>query len=512
MQKIIKQKYIPKQRNADNHYQTALCSAQENAYEKALTAIEQAIQEEPYQALYYNTQGNILKKLNLCERAESAYKKAIRMNRDYAIAYNNLGALFYQQKKYIAAQKSYEKALSLKNNYSDALKNYRILGDYYLLSSQFSFAEKIFLALTQWYSNTEYHHRLGITYFHQKNYSAAKQQFEIVLDKNSRYEDANQFLGNTLLELREHDRAMHYYFRQLEYLPTFETYYNLGVLLMMKDKLRDAVMYFDKAQSLKPEDVAVYKNLGHIYLKQNNVLAATAAYQKADDLQPNDPETRYFLSALLKRNTFDQAPKEYISNLFDQYAAYYDKQLKNYLKYDVPQKIMSALQLEFPEVLQDNALDVVDLGCGTGLCGELLRPFSKKLTGVDLSQQMIAVAQSKNCYDQLMTEDITAALLTLQDIDLIVAADVLPYFGNLEKLLSTVKNALSPRGIFAFSIEKTHVANFVLQTTMRYAHSRIYIESLAKTYAFQIARFDNAVLRQNQGVDVEGYLIFLKIK
>ena len=47
-------------------------------------------------------------------------------------------------------------------------------------------------------------------------------------------------------------------------------------------------------------------------------------------------------------------------------------------------------------------LDVLDAGCGTGLCGPLLAPYARRLIGVDLSEGMLALAKEKHVYDALI--------------------------------------------------------------------------------------------------------------
>ena len=76
----------------------------------------------------------------------------------------------------------------------------------------------------------------------------------------------------------------------------------------------------------------------------------------------------------------DRSPSDYIVEYFDSFAEGFDAKLVGVLGYDVPEKICSVIRTSAPaEVLYD----AVDIGCGTGLCGPLLRPFAKKLTGVD---------------------------------------------------------------------------------------------------------------------------------
>lgn len=353
------------------------------------------------------------------------------------------------------------------------------------------------------------HFRLGLAYFSLKNFELAKQEFQTVLSLDHTHPNANQCLANSLLELGDHEMAIHYYFRQMEKNPWFETYYNLGVLFMMKDRLQDAVSYFNKAIEINPNNLATQINLGNVYLKKNNPAQAMIYYEKANALKPKDPEIQHILSALQQKEISNIAPAEYVTHLFDQYAPYYDLHLTKALKYNSPEKILQTIQLEYSD-FTDSKRVILDLGCGTGLCGALFKPYAQKLIGVDLSKNMLKAARYKQIYDELVSDDITHALTQFANIDLILAADVFTYCGDLESTFKNTFTALKNNGLFIFTVEKTAEKSFILQTSIRYAHSKPYLASLAKAHHFEILRFDNIVLRNQQNKPVEGYLVFLK--
>ncbi len=80
----------------------------------------------------------------------------------------------------------------------------------------------------------------------------------------------------------------------------------------------------------------------------------------------------------------------------------------------------------------DGRLVVLDAGCGTGLCGPLLRPYASRLVGVDLSGGMLDHARRKEIYTDLVQSELTEFLAAQQRaFDVIVAADTLVYFGDL---------------------------------------------------------------------------------
>ena len=524
--------------DADLLHTLGILYAKAHYYNEAINKIQQAIQIKSNDASYYNSLGNIYRKLNQSSNAKKAFQKAIKINPNYAIVHNNIGNVFFDAQEYIAAKKSYEKAIELNENYADAYANLGILltqtehekaaiaallkavslnsehttalnqlGDCYLRAQDYQKAGDIFLRVVSINpNNSESQHRLGIAYFYLKEFKKAQEQFEQTLLLNYNHPEANQYLANTYLQLRDHEKALHYYFRQLDKQPLFETYYNLGVLLMMQDHFKDALLYFDQALTMNPDDIATYLNCGSIYLKSNQLEEAIKSYEAALKYNPQDEEIRHILSAIKQQSISAKAPAAYITHLFDQYAPYYEHHLTARLDYQVPQKIEQVLALDFPNTQFHT---ILDLGCGTGVCGAYLKPLCQKLIGVDLSEAMLTLAREKNCYDELICADIMDALNRFNHVDLMIAADVLPYFGDLNPLFSSMKKALAKNGIFIFNVEKTTQKDFILQTSIRYAHRKNYIESLSHQYQFNIIRFDNLVLRKQKNEPVEGYVVVL---
>ena len=78
------------------------------------------------------------------------------------------------------------------------------------------------------------------------------------------------------------------------------------------------------------------------------------------------------------------------------------------LSYRAPALV--AAMLEDSGVEASKSLDVLDAGCGTGLCGPLMAPYARRLVGVDLSAGMLAQAKEKNVYDELFKVELTAYL------------------------------------------------------------------------------------------------------
>ncbi|MEM9044515.1 MAG: methyltransferase [Pseudomonadota bacterium] len=205
-----------------------------------------------------------------------------------------------------------------------------------------------------------------------------------------------------------------------------------------------------------------------------------------------------------------QAPKaagRYIRRLFDEYATQFDEHLLVDLSYRAPNLVFSASE----DILNETTPDIVDLGCGTGLCGPLFEPFAVSLVGVDLSPKMLEQADLKGCYSDLVEADLIKFLQERPlSFDLAISADVLVYFGDLSDIFGAVYGALRPGGHFAFTVERSDTDRWQLQRNGRYTHGRDYVERLAQGTGLEVVSVSEEILRLNFDEPVAGDAWLLK--
>jgi predicted TPR repeat methyltransferase len=202
-----------------------------------------------------------------------------------------------------------------------------------------------------------------------------------------------------------------------------------------------------------------------------------------------------------------RAPSIYIRRLFDSYAQRYDRHLFTELDYQVPNLLRDLVDGR----VQDGALDIADLGCGTGALGPLFRRLARRLDGVDLSPAMLGHADARGVYDELMEGDLLAFLLERTGrYDLLLAADVLPYLGDPAPLLAAASSALRPGGLLALSVEECEGRTFVLTRSGRFAHDSAGLGSLAATFGLKVVAARSATLRHEAGIPVRGALLLVQ--
>jgi predicted TPR repeat methyltransferase len=195
------------------------------------------------------------------------------------------------------------------------------------------------------------------------------------------------------------------------------------------------------------------------------------------DLAPDDPEPAFALQAATGETTVDRAPRDYIVSHFDSFADSFDQKLVGELGYHVPETLTRFLR---DEIGVTGGLRILDLGCGTGLSGLPLRPLASRLVGIDLAPRMIEKARARGIYDDLAVGEVLDHLgAVAAGYDLIVAADLVIYFGDLAPLLQAAHRALAPGGLLALSAETVPGQGWALLPSGRFAHSEAYLDSLA---------------------------------
>jgi predicted TPR repeat methyltransferase len=222
----------------------------------------------------------------------------------------------------------------------------------------------------------------------------------------------------------------------------------------------------------------------------------------------------YYLAAVTGEAMPDGTPPAYVQRLFDDYAADFDRHLVATLGYQAPQRLSQRLAAHAPLARFESALD---LGCGTGLCGPLLRPMTKRLVGVDLSGEMLAKARALGVYDELLQAELVThlreAVARGERHDLIVAADVFIYVGELAPVFGAAA-AISPAGAcFAFSVEPDDAPaspGVRLLPSLRYAHAPGYLQALAAQHDFDVIAMDREPIRVEQARPIDGLYVLLR--
>jgi|GEM_PF-1202138 len=438
--------------------------AQQKEFTAAYRYIKHALDLEPDSATLHNSMGNVLKHLNDLTSALNHYKIALKLQPDNAALYNNLAIIHQQLRHFNTAIEYYCKAITIKPDYADAhynlglvllqsptnddgtlnettaIEHFKITiklqpqhaQAHCQLAQIYQQQNNIEIALHHYQrtvridkNNITAQHNLGTLLLTKNKIAAAILHFKKTIQLEPLHREAFYNLGVAFLLRNDPEAALKYFLQLAMWSKDFDVYYNLGTIYSDLGRLQDAINYFNEALQISPTTLldmnktqtrttvpdltAVHINLGAIYLKQQNYTKAQQHYETALRLQPNNQEITYILAGIKTDNTNQTpedvikstpttAPREYVQHLFDNYARTYDQHLAM-LEYRAPQLLYDAIVTAINPKYK--SLNILDLGCGTGLCGEKIYPFARQLIGVDLSTKMLTIAAQKNIYTAL---------------------------------------------------------------------------------------------------------------
>lgn len=494
---------------SENLYDLALKAQQEGDIDTAIRCYRDLHEKNPENMEVTLLLGILYGQQKAWSQAITFYKKAIAIDPNHENTFFNLALAELSEKRTDDAIINLQNTLKINPNHAKARRQLA-----QILQQRGEFKEAIShyqFSIHDDPDHVDTYINLGAALISTGDIMDAIQQFNKALVLDPQNFEAHYNLGAIYLNAKNLEQALIHYISLLDKHSSPEIYYNIGVIYMYQNRQSDAIGFLRQAIDYDNTYFDAHVNLGVCYLKIHDIAKAAEHYQIAHNIRPNNHEISYLLDALQQKNTQNSAPKDFVRNLFDQYAPYFEKHLMEHLDYQSPQKLYDAVCKIIPA--HKTNLVILDLGCGTGLCGTLFKKSSKKLIGVDISPMMVNEAKSKNLYDEIIIEDIVHALDHLKQNDLILAADVFGYIGDLDKIFSLAHAALNKEGIFAFTIEKQDDSintDYHLEQTARFTHSAHYIQQLSKKYGFNIALQEEITLRKQNNTPLQGLLFILK--
>lgn len=468
--------------------------------------IRRAIGHAPGIAVYHFNLGNVCRALGDADASMSAYRAAIALAPDEADHHNNLGTLLEALGDWTSARDCYLQAAQLQPDDAELHVNLgnalRALGEAEAAVASYRRALELAPAAPM------LHQVLADLHSELDRPEAALPWYRSALELDPDNAILRVDLGACLQRLGYTDEAAAQYRAALALQPDLaQAHNNLGALHQSRDELAEAAACYRAALAADPSLAEAHRNYASVLEAAGDTEGALAHYEETLRLNPGDATAAYKRAALRGDAAPDAAPADYVTQLFDQYADSFDAHLTGELGYRVPQLLRDLLaRIEGPH----RGLQVLDLGCGTGLSGRAFRDCAAHLAGVDLSPRMLDKARARGVYDDLQVGDVVEALSArVAHWDLLVAADVFVYLGDLAAVLRAAARALRPGGRLLFSVERADGEGFELRAAGRYVHSAGYVRALATAAGLRIDIEQPAVLRRNFGADVHGLLFAL---
>lgn len=517
---------------------------EEGQMQSAVQLCQGILSQDETCAPAYSIMGDILRRMGNYASAEKFLDLALRFddaNPGYRI---QKAQTLYSLGQVAPAIKELETVLRRFPNHAIA---HLLMGDFLINLKKYDQAHACFATVRMLEDMPGLDEHVGLCYMEEGKLKEAAQCFLNVIERMPTYFRPYVMLGQIRLDQKDEASAEAYFNKALELTPNaYQAWSGKGAIENARKNYAAASQYFQNAIQSNPGNHHAWYVMGAFLQEQKQMPDAEQFLRRAVELNPSyllsqvalannlfnmgkrtealshieavlaqDPENVAFkhMRAGIVGETPENAPAEYVSNLFDGYAETFDIHLVSGLGYKTPTVIAETLEQVMQQVGDArHDLSLLDLGCGTGLGAEALKGITSWRAGVDLSEKMIDKAREKQLYDALEVAEVVSYLQhSTRHYDLIAACDVLVYIGNLEPLFAASADKLSPQGYLVLSIENGDAfAPFALRPSGRYVHAASYLESLAAQHGLKVLRKDLATIRTENYEPVEGYIFIFQ--
>lgn len=456
------------------HFNLAIALGELNDPEGAADECRRALELRPNYFEAYHALGNFSLQMGALEKAVDSYKQALLLHPNAKVTHCELGSALSTLHRLEESLVHYDAAIAIDKDFVEA---YEDRGS--VLRALGRFSESL------------------------KSYKAA-------LTINPRSARSLFYLGDFELAIEVAKDAIHCSKKVPRLDSRLRSLYQVLLESMLAIKRADeAVAFFETATRDQPGEAQLHSLLGRAHLESGDMKRALESFSEAHLLDPNDRMTRCYLAQLGERESADDDVRAYIKELFDDYAGRFNEDLLENLGYKVPWLIRDAFRRYVP--VNDSTWSVLDLGCGTGLCGSLFAKVKDRLVGIDLAPGMLKEARRLRVYDELIVGDIVTEMARLAStFDLVIAADTLVYIRDLSPVYAAVNRILRPGGLLIFSIERSTHGDAAVRASMRVAHSQDYIRTLASRESLEELEISDTVLRYEGGQPVHGTIVVLR--
>lgn len=420
-----------------------------------------------------------LQKQGMLDAAEELYGRVLEAFPDHVDALHFLGVSRYQRGSAEEALALVRRALALAPEHADARNNLAnmLLQEGHLDEAVVTYRQ----VLAGRSGDPGVHANLGVALRRQGDLQGAEQAFRqaLALDPN-------------------HGAA----------------YHNLGSILRDSDRDDEALTAFQRALSLLPYDGESYRCVGAMLYAVGRVAECREIYERWRAMEPDSPIAQHMIAACSGAATPERASDAFVKQTFDAFANSFDTVLDR-LKYRAPELVAEAVTAELAKG-QGGAgagvqVDVLDAGAGTGLCGPLLRGQARLLVGIDLSTKMLDKARARGVYDALEMAELTAYMTAHPGaFDVVVSADTLVYFGELDGAFHAAARTLRPGGLLAFTVEKAlrpSAEGHVLNPHGRYSHHEEHVRRALAQAGFTVSSLQPGHLRLENKAPVDGLVV-----
>nr|WP_225349140.1 methyltransferase domain-containing protein [Anaplasma marginale] len=270
---------------------------------------------------------------------------------------------------------------------------------------------------------------------------------------------------------------------------------DLGLYHFYRGNVQDAKARFWLISLVRPKLPDAYYNIGRCHLVLRDIHRAVKSFEKALSLDKSHQESMYYLQKIEAPEKVAEVPENIIRQHFNYTSEYFVEYwliAQNYRGHEyVRSLVMNFLGDRIAE------LDVLDLGCGTGVCGQFLKMkgVGRHITGVDISRRMLDIARKcfvngRQAYNELLCMNMHEFLRdNNKEYDVIILTEVLHYSGKrLGEILEMCSKALAKGGIIVALVrEGTGQGYRFVKEGDFFCHSGAYVQQQVERLGLRLS-------------------------
>jgi predicted TPR repeat methyltransferase len=356
-----------------------------------------------------------------------------------------------------------------------------------------------------------FHNNLGNLMLENERFADADREYRAALALDKERPDTLHNYAVLLKALGLYEEAEQCLLRAIQFAPDFtEACITLSSLYARIGRSEEALKHCDKVLQRQPLDARAREIQSLAYVRLGYFEEAAAVFRDWLAVEPDNPRALHHLAACTGKDVPVRASDAYVQSVFDAFSKRFDSRLAS-LEYRAPILVGEMVAACIGSATADQ--NILDAGCGTGLCATLLRPLAARLEGVDLSAGMLEQAHRRGLYDELHQAELTAFMQAHSDrYDLVVSADTLVYFGSLDEAMRAAACTLRPGGRLCFTVEALaeDTTDYRLCHHGRYAHSKGYVTTTLAEAGLGLVKIARESLRREAGEPVAGWLVLAR--
>jgi len=278
-------------KKAETHAQEGSIYAKQQQWESAVESYRRAIELNPNSSWFYHNLGEGLFRLGKWQEAAEVYRRAIELNSNFSWSYYNLGKTLIELQEWQEAVAVYRRAVELNPDFA---WSYYELGNALLKLQKYREAVAAILnAVILEPKSPEIYHKLG---------DALGEIAASDLEATINY--YRQIVQNT-----EADSPYFELVKTLKSTPQLA--FEIGKGLAKENKIKAAIIFYNLAREIQPDNAAITGELEKVLEKKNNLEEDITACRQQIDSKPTTASYYHLGIALSREQKWEEAAAAY---------------------------------------------------------------------------------------------------------------------------------------------------------------------------------------------------------